>query len=56
MFRVLQRNYTPDDMSHRSEQEHQAILTAIEARDVRGARKAMKAHLDQVIAIFTRAQ
>ncbi|MEX3241357.1 FadR/GntR family transcriptional regulator [Serratia quinivorans] len=56
MFRVLQRHYTPDDMPHRSEQEHRAILAAIEARDVRGARKAMKAHLDEVIAIFTRAQ
>ncbi|OKB67455.1 hypothetical protein BHU62_08170 [Serratia marcescens] len=53
---VLQRHYTPDDMPHRSELEHRAILAAIEARDVRGARKAMKAHLDEVIAIFTRAQ
>ena len=56
MFRVLQRHYTPDDMPHRSELEHRAILAAIEARDVRGARKAMKAHLDEVIAIFARAQ
>ncbi|VTP60262.1 Transcriptional regulators [Serratia rubidaea] len=52
MFRVLQHHYTPEDMPHRSEQEHRAILAALEARDVRGARKAMKAHLDQVIAIF----
>ena len=56
MFRVLQRHYTPDDMPHRSELEHRAILAAIEARDVRGARKAMKVHLDEVIAIFARAQ
>lgn len=56
MFRVLQRHYTPDDMPHRSELEHKAILDAIEARDVCRARKAMKAHLDEVIAIFTRAQ
>ena len=56
MFRVLQRHYTPDDMPHRSELEHRAIPAAIEARDVRGARKAMKAHLDEVIAIFARAQ
>ncbi len=39
MFRVLQRHYTPDDMPHRSELEHRAIPAAIEARDVRGARK-----------------
>ncbi|HGM6860537.1 FadR/GntR family transcriptional regulator [Serratia rubidaea] len=56
MFRVLQHHYTPEDMPHRSEQEHRAILAALEARDVRGARKAMKAHLDQVIAIFARAR
>lgn len=56
MFRTLQRHYTTDDMPRRSEQEHQDILAAIEMRDVRGARKAMKAHLNEVIAIFTRAQ
>ena len=56
MFRLLQRHYTPQDMPHRSELEHRAILEAIEARDVRAARRAMKAHLDEVIAIFTRSQ
>lgn len=56
MFRLLQRHYTPQDMPHRSELEHRAILEAIEARDVRAARRAMKAHLDEVIAIFTRNQ
>ncbi len=56
MFRMLQRHYTPDDMPHRSEQEHRAILEAIEAHDVRAAKKAMKNHIDQVITIFTRSQ
>ncbi|QCR37296.1 FadR/GntR family transcriptional regulator [Nissabacter sp. SGAir0207] len=54
MFRVLQRHYTPQDMPHRSEQEHRAILEAIEAGDAAAARKAMKAHLDAVIAVFAR--
>jgi len=53
MFRVLQRHYTPEDMPLRSELEHLAILEAIEARDARAAKKAMKNHIDQVIAIFT---
>ncbi|QKJ88681.1 FadR family transcriptional regulator [Paramixta manurensis] len=54
MFRMLQRRYTPQDMPHRSEIEHLAILEALEARDARRARSAMKNHLDQVIAIFSR--
>jgi len=54
MFRGLQLHYTPQDMPHRSEVEHLAILTAIEARDTRAAKKAMKEHLDAVIAIFGR--
>ncbi|NKF24050.1 FadR/GntR family transcriptional regulator [Solimonas marina] len=55
MFRRMQALYTPDDMPHRSEREHQAILDALEARDAARARKAMRAHLDSVIGIFTRA-
>ncbi|WP_243078959.1 FadR/GntR family transcriptional regulator [Pantoea sp. MQR6] len=55
MFRTLQQRFTPEDMPHRSEQEHLQILEALEARDSRRARQAMKAHLDQVIAIFSRA-
>jgi len=54
MFRGLQLHYTPQDMPHRSEVEHLAILTALEARDTRAAKKAMKVHLDAVIAIFGR--
>ncbi|RYJ11722.1 FadR family transcriptional regulator [Rahnella variigena] len=52
MFRSLQLNYTPQDMPHRSEIEHLEILTALEARDSRAAKKAMKDHLDAVIKIF----
>ena len=54
MFRGLQLHYTPQDMPHRSEVEHLAILTALEARETRAAKKAMKEHLDAVIAIFGR--
>lgn len=54
MFRSLQQHYTPQDMPHRSETEHLAILTALKARDPRAAKKAMKTHLDSVIAIFGR--
>ena len=54
MFRSLQLHYTTQDMPHRSEVEHLAVLNAIEARDARGAKKAMKEHLDAVIAIFGR--
>jgi len=39
-------------MPHRSEIEHLEILTALEARDSRAAKKAMKDHLDAVIKIF----
>jgi DNA-binding FadR family transcriptional regulator len=54
MFRSLQQHYTPQDMPHRSETEHLAILQALRARDPRAAKKAMKDHLDAVIEIFGR--
>ncbi|WP_428943887.1 FadR/GntR family transcriptional regulator [Pantoea sp. FN060301] len=54
MFRSLQQHYAPQDMPHRSEYEHLAILNALKARDPRAAKKAMKTHLDSVIAIFGR--
>lgn len=54
MFRSLQQHYTPQDMPHRSETEHLAILQALKARDPRAAKKAMKDHLDAVIEIFGR--
>ncbi len=54
MFQHLQRLYTTKDMPHRSEREHEAIVEAICARDARAARKAMRAHLDSVIRIFSR--
>lgn len=54
MFRSLQAHYTPDDMPHISEAEHLAVLLALEKRDSKAARLAMKAHIDRVIAIFGR--
>ncbi|HEY0333895.1 MAG TPA: FadR/GntR family transcriptional regulator [Stenotrophomonas sp.] len=55
LFQRLQALYTPADMPRRSELEHRAILQALVARDAGGARQAMAAHLDTVIAIFSRA-
>ncbi|RBH43762.1 GntR family transcriptional regulator, partial [Pseudomonas sp. MWU13-2860] len=55
MFQRLQSLYMPDDMPHRSELEHRAILDAIRARDPDAARRAMAEHLDEVIRIFGRA-
>jgi DNA-binding FadR family transcriptional regulator len=56
MFQLLQARYTPDDMVHRSEHEHLRILEALEARASEAARVAMRAHLDEVIRIFSRGQ
>nr|WP_153193323.1 GntR family transcriptional regulator [Stenotrophomonas sp. MYb238] len=56
MFQRLQHLYTPHDMPHRSENEHQAIVDAIRARDAAAARKAMRVHLDSVIRIFSRGK
>ncbi len=54
MFRMLQAHYTPSDMPHLSENEHLAILEALEKRDARAARSLMKKHIDRVIATFER--
>ena len=54
MFQLLQRRYTPEDMPDRSQQEHMAILEALEAHDPDAARQAMAAHLDAVTRIFAR--
>ncbi len=54
LFQRLQALYTPSDMPRRSEHEHKAILDALQRRDADGARQAMAAHLDAVIAIFSR--
>lgn len=54
MLRGLQLHDTPQDMPHRPVVEHLAILTALEARDTRAAKNAMKEHPDAVIAIFGR--
>lgn len=56
MFQRLQQLYTTKDMPHRSEREHEAIVETICARDAAAARKAMRAHLDSVIRIFSRVK
>lgn len=53
MFQRVQALYTSDDMPHRSEREHAAIVDAIRARDPDAARAAMARHLDSVIRIFS---
>ncbi|MDR8729167.1 FadR/GntR family transcriptional regulator [Burkholderia pseudomultivorans] len=55
MFQRLQSLYMPNDMPHRSELEHRAILDAIRAHDPEAARREMARHLDEVIRIFGRA-
>lgn len=54
MFQRLQELYTPQDMAYRSEEEHRRVLNALQARDASAARRAMRAHLDAVIRIFSR--
>jgi len=52
MFRMLQAHFTPSDMPNASEQEHLAILSALEKRNAKAARQAMKLHIERVIATF----
>ncbi|MBV7434569.1 FadR family transcriptional regulator [Cardiobacteriaceae bacterium TAE3-ERU3] len=56
LFTTLQRLYTPEDMPMRSQQEHLAVLIALEARDSDAARHAMHEHLHNVMTMFMNAQ
>ena len=56
MFQRVQELYTSDDMPHRSEAEHAAIVAAIREREPERARAAMATHLDSVIRIFSGAE
>lgn len=56
LFTALRRLYTPQDMPMRSQQEHYAILTALEQRDAMAAGQAMRLHLENVIDIFMRGK
>lgn len=56
MFQRVQQLYTSEDMPHRSEQEHEALVSAIRARDADAAREAMATHLDSVLRIFSGAE
>jgi DNA-binding FadR family transcriptional regulator len=56
MFQRLQELYTPEDMAHRSEEEHRKVMESLQKRDGAAARRAMRTHLDSVIRIFSRAK
>lgn len=56
LFTALRRLYTPNDMPMRSQQEHYAILMALEQRDAEKARQEMRQHLENVIDIFMRGK
>jgi DNA-binding GntR family transcriptional regulator len=50
-LRVLERTgYIPREFAERQDQ-HWAVVTAVEKRDVMAARKAMEIHLDKVPGI-----
>jgi GntR family uxuAB operon transcriptional repressor len=52
--KIEQHFHTPD-LRVASQDDHQRIFTALMARDVVGARAAMRAHLERVISEFTQA-
>ncbi|SSY70526.1 FadR/GntR family transcriptional regulator [Alysiella crassa] len=56
LFSALRRLYTPSDMPLRSQQEHYAILMALEERNADAARENMRIHLQNVIDIFMRSK
>lgn len=52
MFRRLQELFMETDMPKRSQDDHERIVKAIEARDPTAARHAMEVHLDHVLNVF----
>lgn len=54
LFSTLQRLYTPKDMPMRSQQEHLAVLVALEQGNAEAARRRMAEHIQNVIDIFLR--
>jgi len=52
MFRRLQELFMETDMPQRSQNDHERIVKAIEARDPTAARHAMEVHLDHVLNVF----
>lgn len=52
MFRRLQAYYMEKRMWNRSQDDHERIVSAIEAGDERAARQAMENHLDHVLSVF----
>ncbi|WP_110648963.1 FadR/GntR family transcriptional regulator [Salinicola peritrichatus] len=52
MFRRLQALFMETDMPRQSQDDHERILAAIEARNAEAARNAMEVHLDHVLRVF----
>lgn len=55
MFETLSQHMRLPEHHRMTLDDHQAILVALEARDTAGARKAMRAHLDDVVAVLSQA-
>ena len=52
MFRRLQELFMETGMPQRSQEDHERLVAAIEARDPAAARQAMEVHLDHVLRVF----
>ena len=48
----MQELFMETDMPKRSQDDHERIVKAIEARDPTAARHAMEVHLDHVLNVF----
>ena len=55
MYRKFEQHFSGARLRAQSLADHEAILAALENRDGRGARKAMRSHLDRVYKEFSRA-
>lgn len=54
IWRQMERHFQTPELRAASLRDHRAVLSAIEARDPRGAREAMRAHLSRVGREFGR--
>jgi len=54
LWHKLKEHFQTDELRQQTLLDHRAILAAIAAQDVAGARQAMRAHLDRVTRTFSR--